>query len=56
MSMAKANTHKKSNGNASHLGCSGDVVAVKRLQTDTTAELDAFLQAVLDRAFKGELR
>jgi type I restriction enzyme S subunit len=30
--------------------------APKRLQTDTAAELDALLPAVLDRAFKGEPR
>jgi type I restriction enzyme S subunit len=29
--------------------------AIKRLQTETTAERDALLRAVLDRAFKGEL-
>lgn len=29
--------------------------AVKRLQTETAAELDAMLPAILDRAFKGEL-
>jgi type I restriction enzyme S subunit len=32
-----------------------EVDALKRLQTETTAELDALLPAVLDRAFKGEL-
>ena len=31
------------------------VDALKRLQTETAAELDALLPAVLDRAFKGEL-
>jgi type I restriction enzyme S subunit len=31
------------------------VDALKRLQTETTAELDALLPAILDRAFKGEL-
>jgi len=31
------------------------VDALKRLQTDTGAELDALMPAVLDRAFKGEL-
>ena len=31
------------------------VDALKRLQAETTAELDALLFAVLDRAFKGEL-
>jgi hypothetical protein len=29
--------------------------ALKRLQAETAAELDAFLPAILDRAFKGEL-
>jgi type I restriction enzyme S subunit len=29
--------------------------AVKRLQAETSAELDALLPSVLDRAFKGEL-
>jgi hypothetical protein len=29
--------------------------AVKRLQSETAAELDAILPAMLDRAFKGEL-
>lgn len=31
------------------------VDALKRLQTETAAELDALLPAILDRAFKGEL-
>jgi type I restriction enzyme S subunit len=31
------------------------VDAVKRLQTETAAELDALLPSILDRAFKGEL-
>jgi type I restriction enzyme S subunit len=29
--------------------------ALKRLQSETAAELDALLPALLDRAFKGEL-
>ena len=33
----------------------GEVDALKRLQTETAAELDALLPAILDRAFKGEL-
>ncbi|MCR4347038.1 MAG: restriction endonuclease subunit S [Sulfuricaulis sp.] len=32
------------------------VDALKRLQVETVAELDAMLPAILDRAFKGELR
>ena len=32
-----------------------EVDALKRLQTETAAELDALLPALLDRAFKGEL-
>jgi type I restriction enzyme S subunit len=32
-----------------------EVDALKRLQADTAAELDALLPAILDRAFKGEL-
>jgi hypothetical protein len=32
-----------------------EVGMVKRLQARTTTELDAFLSAILDRAFKGEL-
>lgn len=32
-----------------------EVDALKRLQADTTAELDALLPSVLDRAFRGEL-
>jgi type I restriction enzyme, S subunit len=32
-----------------------EVDAVKRLQTETAAELYALLPAILDRAFKGEL-
>jgi type I restriction enzyme S subunit len=32
-----------------------EVYALKRLQAETAAELDAFLPAILDRAFKGEL-
>jgi Type I restriction modification DNA specificity domain len=31
------------------------VDSLKRLQTETAAELDALLPSVLDRAFKGEL-
>ena len=31
------------------------VDALKRLQTETTAELDALLPSILDKAFKGEL-
>ncbi|MGH9326716.1 MAG: restriction endonuclease subunit S [Terriglobia bacterium] len=33
----------------------GKVDALKRLQSDSTAELDAFLPSVLDKAFKGEV-
>jgi type I restriction enzyme S subunit len=33
----------------------GKVDAVKALQADTAAELDALLPAILDKAFKGEL-
>ena len=32
-----------------------EVDALKRLQAETTAELDALLLAIFDRAFKGEL-
>jgi len=32
-----------------------EVGALKRLQAETAAELDALLPALLDRAFKGEL-
>jgi type I restriction enzyme S subunit len=32
-----------------------EVDALKRLQAETAAELDALLPAILDRAFKGEL-
>ena len=32
-----------------------EVDALKRVQTETAAELDALLPAILDRAFKGEL-
>jgi type I restriction enzyme S subunit len=32
-----------------------EVAALKRLQAETAAELDALLPAILDRAFKGEL-
>jgi type I restriction enzyme S subunit len=31
------------------------VDALKRLQAETAAELDAMLPSILDRAFKGEL-
>jgi type I restriction enzyme S subunit len=31
------------------------VDTLKRLQAETSAELDALLPAILDRAFKGEL-
>jgi hypothetical protein len=30
------------------------VVALKQLQAETTAELNALLPSILDRAFKGE--
>jgi len=36
-------------------GLQAKVDALKRLQTETVAELDAMLPAILDRAFKGEL-
>ena len=32
-----------------------EVGALKRLQVETAAELDALLLAILDRAFKGEM-
>ena len=32
-----------------------EVDALKRLQAETAAELDALLPAILDNAFKGEL-
>jgi hypothetical protein len=32
-----------------------DLDALKRLQAETAAELDALLPAILNRAFKGEL-
>lgn len=32
-----------------------EVDALNRVQTETAAELDARLPAILDRAFKGEL-
>ena len=32
-----------------------EVDALKRLQAETAAELDAMLPVILDRAFKGEL-
>jgi type I restriction enzyme S subunit len=32
-----------------------EVKALKRLQTETAAELDALLPAILARAFKGEV-
>jgi type I restriction enzyme S subunit len=32
-----------------------EVDALKRLQAETAAELDALIPAILDRAFKGEL-
>ena len=32
-----------------------EVAALKRLQAETAAELDALLPALLDRGFKGEL-
>jgi type I restriction enzyme S subunit len=31
------------------------VDSIKRLQTETAAELDALLPSILDQAFKGEL-
>jgi hypothetical protein len=32
-----------------------ELETLKRLQTETTAELDALFAAILDKAFKGEL-
>lgn len=32
-----------------------EVDALKRLQSETAAELDALLPAILDKAFKGQL-
>lgn len=34
---------------------SSEANALKRLQAETAAELDALLPAVLDRAFRGEI-
>jgi type I restriction enzyme, S subunit len=31
------------------------LAAVKKLQTETVAELDALLPSILDKAFKGQL-
>lgn len=36
-------------------GAAGEVDALKRLQAETSAELDALLPSVLDKAFKGDL-
>jgi type I restriction enzyme S subunit len=36
-------------------GLQAEVDALKRLQSETSAELDALLPSILDRAFKGEL-
>ena len=36
-------------------GLQAQVDALKRLQAQTSAELDALLPSILDRAFKGEL-
>jgi type I restriction enzyme S subunit len=36
-------------------GLQGKVDALKQLQAQTQAELDALLPSVLDKAFKGEL-
>jgi type I restriction enzyme S subunit len=33
----------------------GEVDALKRLQAETAAELDALVPSILDKAFKGEL-
>jgi type I restriction enzyme S subunit len=33
----------------------GEVDALKGLQAETAAELDALMPAILDRAFRGEL-
>jgi type I restriction enzyme S subunit len=40
---------------AEHDALQAEVDALKRLQAETAAELDALLPAILDRAFKGEL-
>ena len=36
-------------------GLQAKVDALKKLQADTAAELDALLPSILDKAFKGEL-
>ncbi len=36
-------------------GLQANVDALKQLQSETAAELDALLPAILDKAFKGEL-
>ena len=36
-------------------GLAGQVAALARLQSETTAAIDALLPSVLDKAFKGEL-
>jgi type I restriction enzyme S subunit len=43
------------NGLAELNALQADMDALKRLQAETTAELDALLPAILDKAFKGEL-
>ena len=37
------------------LGVFNRLDALKKLQSDTAAELDALLPSILDKAFKGEL-
>jgi len=61
-------TRPKNNGVESHMNygnicrilteldvLQAEVDALKRLQAETAAELDALLPAILDKAFKGEL-
>jgi hypothetical protein len=41
--------------NSSQLQIKGEADALKRLPAETEAELNAWLPAILDRAFKGQL-
>lgn len=64
MPLGRKHTHKES-GRPDHIPylkrhyaiavIEAKVDAVKRLQAETSAELDALLPSVLDKAFKGEL-
>jgi len=55
LAVFQAARERRNGYNANQRLCPVEVDALKRLQAETAAELDALLPAILDKAFKGEL-